>query len=68
MVPVDYMIRSALGCDTLMSRAMLRACGVPVPRMFPRIGAIVEASVYGDIDECFSNHASPMDGRSGATW
>lgn len=63
MVTVEYMVRAALRRDTALSRAMLRACGVPVPRSKPHIGAIVEASTYDDIFTCFSNCESPMDGR-----
>lgn len=64
MVSVDYMIRAALRHDTAMSRAMLRACGVPVPRSRPRIGSIVAVDAYSGLDECFANHGSPMDGRN----
>ena len=64
MVPVHYMIRSALRWDTAMSRAMLRACGVPVPRTRPRVGSIVRVDAYGGVAACFANHGSPMDGRS----
>lgn len=64
MVSVDYMIRAALRFDTAMSRAMLRACGVPVPRSRPRIGAVVSAGAYDDMRCCFRNCGSPMDGRS----
>lgn len=63
MVTVDFMIRAALRCDTAMSRAMLRACGVPVPRSVPRIGSIVPVDDRGELAECFANHGSPMDGR-----
>lgn len=63
MVTVDYMIRAALRCDTAMSRAMLRACGVPVPRSRPRPGSIVEVGAYAGLFECMANHGSPMDGR-----
>lgn len=62
MVTVDYMIRAALRCETAMSRAMLRACGVPVPRR-RRMGSVVRADEYDGIAECFANHGSPMDGR-----
>lgn len=63
MVTVEYMVRAALRCDTVMSRAMLRACGVPVPRSRPRPGAIVRVGAYDAVAECFANHGSPMDGR-----
>lgn len=64
MVTVECMVRAALRRDTVMSRAMLRACGVPVPRAFPRPGSIVEAGAYAGLTECFANHGSPMDGRA----
>lgn len=64
MVTVEYMIRAALRCDTAMSRAMLRACGVPVPCARPRAGAVVSSEAYAEMAECFRNCGSPMDGRS----
>lgn len=64
MVTLDYMVRSALACDTAMSRAMLRACGVPVPRR-PPIGSIARVDRYEGMEECMANRDSPMDGRSG---
>lgn len=64
MVSVDYMIRAALRCDTVMSRAMLRACGVPVPRSRPRMGAVISVGAYDEMVECFRNCGSPMDGRA----
>ena len=63
MVSVEYMIRAALCRDTVMSLAMLRACGVPVPRGRPRHGAIVNVRTRDEIAECFRNYGSPMDGR-----
>lgn len=63
MVTVEYMVRAALSRNTALSRAMLRACGVPVPRSRPRPGAIVEVGAYAGLCECFANHGSPMDGR-----
>lgn len=65
MVPVEYMIRSALRRDTAMSRAMLRACGVPVPHSCLRVGDIVPVEAYDGVAACFANHGSHMDGRSG---
>lgn len=63
MVTVEYMICSALRCDTSMSRAMLRACGIPVPAKMLRVGAVVRVGACADVLECFRNHGSPMDGR-----
>lgn len=65
MVTVDYMIRAALRWDTAMSRAMLRACGIPVPCSIPKVGYIVRVDEYDGVNECFANHGSPMDGRHG---
>lgn len=64
MVTVEYMVRAALRCDTVMSRAMLRACGVPVPHSFPPRGSIVAVNAFAGMAECFANHDSPMDGRA----
>lgn len=63
MVPVDYMIRAALRWDTALSRAMLRACGIPVLHARPGRSRIAAAEAYGDVAACFANHGSPMDGR-----
>lgn len=65
MVSIDYMIRAALRKDNAISRAMLRACGIAVPRAYHRLGEIVRVDDYGDIMECFVNHGSPMDRRNG---
>lgn len=64
MVTVEYMIRAALRWDTAMSRAMLRACGVPVPHARPRVGSIARVAELDGLAECFANHGTPMDGRS----
>lgn len=65
MIPVDYLIRSALRFDTAVSRAMLRACGIRVPHRLPATGRIVRADLYAGLDRCFANSGSPMDGRHG---
>lgn len=65
MIPIDYMIRAALRKDNAISNAMLRACGIPVPRLF-RAGTIVRVDEYDGMMECFVNHGSPMDGRTNA--
>lgn len=62
MVTLDYIARSALRRDTAMSRAFLRALGIPV-REPVRPGCVVSAERYGDVYVCFANHGSPMDGR-----
>ena len=62
MIGIDYMIRAALRKDNAISNAMLRACGIPVPRVF-RAGSIVSVDEYDGLIECFVNHGSPMDGR-----
>jgi hypothetical protein len=43
---LDELTRIALRYDTSMSRAMLRALGVPVPHRLPREGAIVRVDRY----------------------
>ena len=63
MVTVDYMVRAALRKDNVMSRAMLRACGIDVPSPRPSVGLIVPADAYEGVGECFANHGSPLDGR-----
>lgn len=58
---IAELARIALRYDTTMSRAMLRACGVPA--FEPRSeGALVEVR-DPDIAWCFANHGSPMDRR-----
>ena len=49
----DQMARIALRYDTAMSRAMLRALGVPVPHR-ARPGAIVRADRYEGVAECMA--------------
>ena len=50
----DELMRIALRYDTAMSRAMLRALGVPVPRSLPRPGAIVRADRSAGRAECMA--------------
>lgn len=45
----EQMTRIALRYDTSMSRAMLRALGVPVPHRRPRPGAIARVDRYEGI-------------------
>ena len=47
--------------DTSMSRAMLRALGLPAPEPAPAPGTVVSVDRYADILWCFENHGSPMD-------
>lgn len=52
----------ALRYRTSMSRAMLRALGIPVPAPAPAVGTIARADRrYDGIMWCFENHGSPMD-------
>lgn len=61
MVQRDELSAIARRYDTAMSRAMLRALGLPVPRVIRRgVPARVE-EVDADIRWCFENHGSPMD-------
>lgn len=61
--PMDIaeFVRIALRYDTLIARAMLRACGWPVG---VEVGAWEpEPPTDRDVAWCFANHGSPMDGR-----
>lgn len=49
----DELARIALRHDTLISRAMLRALGVPVPEAW-RVGGIVRVDRYGGIADCMA--------------
>ena len=51
----DELARIALRYDTRMSRAMLRALGVPVPERPPKSGAVVRVDRYDEVRECFKN-------------
>lgn len=62
MVTVEYIVRSALRRDTPVSRAFLRACGIPVPRP-PQAGCVASVAAADDVLWCLANHGSPMDGR-----
>lgn len=48
----DHLARIALRYDTAMSRAMLRALGIPVPERRPKRGQIVRVDRYAGIDAC----------------
>ena len=61
MTVSDY-IRIALRHDTVMSRAMLRACGYPVGVELPTAPAPDEPR-DPVLAWCFANHGSPMDWR-----
>jgi hypothetical protein len=50
----DELTRIALRYDTSMSRAMLRALGVPVPHRLPREGAIARVDRFDGLAECFA--------------
>ena len=51
----------ALRYRTSMSRAMLRALGLPAPEPMPALGSVVSVDRYADLLWCFENHGSPMD-------
>lgn len=55
--------RIALRYDTAMSRAMLRALGIPAQARVPSSPVIVPVDGSGDYAWAFANHGSPMDGR-----
>lgn len=59
---VSDFIRIALRHDTLMSRAMLRACGYHVGVELPT-GAAPDEPRDPALAWCFANHGSPMDLR-----
>lgn len=62
MVPRNVLASIARRYDTAMSAAMLRALGVPVPRV--RLYATpvpVEDATDPDVLWCFRNDRSPMD-------
>ena len=65
MLSVQVLARIALRYDTAMSRAMLRALGVPVPAPAPAPGTVApvgaEPEVDPDVAWCFANRESPMD-------
>lgn len=62
MLPPNVLASIALRYDTAMSRAMLRALGVPVPRVRHYCApAPVEDATDPDVLWCFANHGSPMD-------
>ena len=48
----DHIARIALRYDTAMSRAMLRALGIPVPERKPKRGQIVRVDKYAGIEDC----------------
>ena len=55
--------RIALRYDTAMSRAMLRALGIPAQARVPSSPVVVPVDGSGDYAWAFANHGSPMDGR-----
>ena len=62
MVTTDVLASIALRYDTAMSRAMLRALGVPVPKVrFYATPAPAEDVTDPDVLWCFRNNGSPMD-------
>ena len=62
MVSRHELASIALRYDTAMSRAMLRALGVPVPRVRHYAEPVpAEDATDPDVLWCFRNHGSPMD-------
>lgn len=56
------LVRIAIRYDTSMSRAMLRALGVPAPEPAARVEARSRgASRYRGLMSCMANSRSPMD-------
>lgn len=64
----DEMAAIAMRYNTVMSAAMLRAVGalaLALAQACARAAAAAAApdeSAYDDVDWCFANHGSPMDG------
>lgn len=48
----EQLMRIAMRYDTAMSRAMLRALGVPVPHREPRPGDVARVDRYAGVREC----------------
>lgn len=61
MVQRDELSAIARRYDTAMSRAMLRALGLPAPRVSRRGVPFVRDEVDPEVRWCFENHGSPMD-------
>lgn len=61
MVPRDELSAIARRYDTAMSRAMLRALGLPAPRVVRRGVPTRVEEVDAEVRWCFENHGSPMD-------
>ena len=61
MVQRDELSAIARRYDTAMSRAMLRAVGLPAPRVSRRGVPFVRDEVDPEVRWCFENHGSPMD-------
>lgn len=63
MVTVEYIRKAAESCDTAMARAFRKALGLPVLRAEAPVGRIVSEEAADEIEWCFRNFGSPMDGR-----
>lgn len=50
----DQLAAIALRYDTAMSRAMLRALGLPVPRRESRPGTIARVDRYAGLEACMA--------------
>lgn len=61
MVTRDELSAIASRYDTAMSRAMLRALGLPAPCVVRRGVPVRIDEVDPDVRWCFENHGSPMD-------
>lgn len=71
MVGIEYIAHAALRAwreeGTEMARAALVALGVRpsdvAPARMPAAGSVVSETRWLDLEECFANAESPMDGR-----
>lgn len=51
----EFLLRCALRHDTAMSRAMLRALGLPARDPMPEGTVVAKVDRYRDVRECFEN-------------
>lgn len=71
MVGIEYIASSAIRAwrelSTETARAALVALGIRpsdvAAQRMPAAGSVVSERRWRDLEECFENHESPMDGR-----
>ena len=72
MVSIEYIIHAALQQDTVIARAFLRTCGVPVTSIpMPHAARVVSIEVAEELDHdlawCFKNYDLPLEKRCQAS-